>query len=1348
MFKNIIKGILISQIFCCSLLFASLPVTEGLVLHLDAHSITGVSDGSPLGFWADLSGVGNHAVQATAGVQPVYRAAAASFHGLPVVHFDGLNDWMTLPSTTVSVGSFTAFAVARYELISRNQYLMAGQNGSGDNRIRFAVEASSSPVFEYRAGSSGWKEITAPADLKVHLFAMTSVVEGFLDGVSLGRASNTSSEYPAAFNIGSYNRGQKDFFAGDLAELIIFNRVLSRDEQSKVGFYLGTKYGLNTAYVPTVHSPVPPDGSRNVSVDAGLQWQPPAEVENPVYNVYFGTAETFPVLVSQGQTESAFDPFGSDPMQPAQVYLWRVDIEGISEGAVWSFTTRSPTVGSLEADINEDSIVDIQDLSLTAQEWLESSVGPADIDKSGKVDYADCSHLSSAWKKEGPFPAGYVISRYNAGDFKIAYEGEIAAIYVDGGDYAVCQIAADCLANDIELACGTKPAVVHSTDGLSGSVIFIGTLGHSAAVDALAGSGKIHVSDLTGQWETFALEVVDNPMASVERGLVIAGSDRRGTAYGVFDLSETMGVSPWFWWADVPVLHRERLVVRAGRYKQGPPSVKYRGIFINDEDWGLHPWARKTYAPEDGYIGPKTYRKVFELLLRLKANHLWPAMHDCTKAFNAFEDNKVIAEQYAIVMGSSHCEQMLRNNVWEWNRWTPSDGSSRGNWDWCTNSAKITEYWEERVKTNAPYENIYTTGMRGIHDSGMPCSGASNGQKVQIMQGQIFPAQRQMLAEWVHPDPRTVPQIFCPYKEVLDLYNLNMQVPDDITLVWPDDNHGYIRRLSNSAERGRGGRSGVYYHLSYWGSPHDYLWLCSTPPALIWEEMKKAYDYTADRVWIFNVGDIKPAEICMEFALRMAWDIDQYDHTNIQTYLEQWARRQFGPEYKEQIAEILADYYRLGQTRKPEHMATYASGEEFSLIHYGDEAQRRIEAYKDLEARADAIYQSLPAIFRDAFYQTILYPIRGASLMNQKILYAKKSVAYASQGRVSANEYAAMAEAAYNQILAETDYYNNKTANGKWRHIMSCKPRGLAVFEMPSVGTVEPVSGSSMGVIVEGQTSEVPAASSLPTFDVFTKNRHFIDIFNKGDTEFVWAAVPSAGWIRLEQTSGTVKGQDRIWVSLDWAQVPLGESSGSIEISGAGRTLAVHLAAFNPESPRPEEWKGFVQSNGFVSIEAEHYSRKTAGSGASWETIKTLGRSGDTMTVFPTTVPSRTHISDVQANSPCLEYQVYLWDAGVQKVKVYCIPTHAITSEHGLRYAVAFDEQTPQIIGYDTAEWSSQWTVNVLQGAAVSESTHTVSAAGRHTLKIWMVDAGVVIDKIVIGNAPAGHMGPPETTVR
>ncbi len=950
---------------------------------------------------------------------------------------------------------------------------------------------------------------------------------------------------------------------------------------------------------------------------------------------------------------------------------------------------------------------------------------------------------------------------YEEGDFKLVYDNISACIFYDQNDFKVVEIAVNHLAEDITKVTGVRPALYTDTGQIKNRVVIAGTIGKNRLIDQLIREGKINAAGIADRWETYALAVIEKPFANIDSALVIFGSDRRGTAYGIFELSRQIGVSAWYWWADVPIEKKKNLVIKKGFYSDGPPSVKYRGIFINDEDWGLHTWAKNTYAPADEGIGPKTYKKVFELLLRLKANHIWPAMHGCTKAFNAYEENKKVADDYAIVMGSSHCEQMLRNNVYEWERWEPRDGNSRGEWDWCKNSEQIAAYWEERVKTNAGYENIYTMGMRGIHDSGMPCSGISKRQKARKMQDEVLPAQRRMLAKWVNPDISKVPQIFCPYKEVLELYEMDMNVPEDITLVWPDDNHGYIRRLSNSKERSRSGASGVYYHTSYWGSPHDFLWLCSTPPALIWEEMKKAYDYGADRVWILNIGDIKPAEIGIEFFMQMGWDIDRWNEKNLDEFLVEWAESIFGAEFKRDIAQIMYEYYRLAQARKPEHMgwstlypSTKTKEPEFSPIHFGDESGQRIEQYQQIEKKAKNILEKLPEPYKDAFYQLVYYPVRGASLMNQKYLYAQKSRLYANQGRVSANDYASQAQRAHDAIIEETRVYNNDIADGKWKDMMTWNPRELAVFEKPKVATVEPVLGASMGVAIEGQTDEVKQEidgdfrfNQLPRYDIFTKQRHFIDVFNKGNTAFEWEAAASKPWVRLSSDKGTVEQEQRIWVEMDWAAVPIGENTATINITGASRSVRLIINAVRSSSPRPEELNGFVQSNGYVSIEAEHYTNRINSGGASWQVIPTLGRSGDSVTVLPMTTPSR-KISDNFSKSPVLEYAVYFFEAGVQNVKVYALPTHAITSEHGLRYAISFDDQPPQVVEYDTKEWSRPWSINVLRGCAVSESSHSLSQPGQHILKIYMVDAGVVIDKIVIGDAAPSYLGPAETRIR
>lgn len=598
------------------------------------------------------------------------------------------------------------------------------------------------------------------------------------------------------------------------------------------------------------------------------------------------------------------------------------------------------------------------------------------------------------------------------GAFALLSEKSAARIVTDPADFKVVSIAAQCLANDIERVTGHKPATAGK------SAVIIGTIGKSALIDGLIASRKIDVSAIRGKWESFVIATVRDPLPGISSGLVIAGTDRRGTAFGVFDLSETIGVSPWVWWADVAPQHRESLFLSNGARVQASPAVKYRGIFINDEDWGLQPWAAKTFEPETKDIGPKTYAKVCELLLRLKANYLWPAMHPSTKAFNFYPANKTVADDYAIVMGSSHAEPMLRNNVDEWNK------AVYGEWDYEKNRAGVLKYWEERVKENGGFENIFTIGMRGLHDSAMP-GGGSTADKVARLQRAIDD-QQEMLARDVNKNVSRVPQAFVPYKEALLLYQNGLRVPDHATLVWPDDNHGYIRQLSTPAEQKRAGGSGVYYHLSYWGAPEDYLWLDTTPLALVWEEMTKAWENGARDLWVVNVGDIKPGEIGMEFFLRMAWNPGAWDENAQLVFLTDWAARNFGKKNATDIAAVMDEYYRLNFPAKPEHLLMAAFTNNYQ------EKANRLKRFAALVEKTDALYQQTPPGNRDAFFELIAYPVRCSALMNEKCLGAN-------------------AVEAHEQIQAETKTYNEQIAGGKWNHIMSANPRKRPVFQKPTL---------------------------------------------------------------------------------------------------------------------------------------------------------------------------------------------------------------------------------------------------------------------------------------------------------
>ncbi|WP_170067580.1 glycosyl hydrolase 115 family protein [Neolewinella xylanilytica] len=639
-----------------------------------------------------------------------------------------------------------------------------------------------------------------------------------------------------------------------------------------------------------------------------------------------------------------------------------------------------------------------------------------------------------------------------------------AVVYLEAGADSLLEWAAADLAGDLETLAGREVDVVAATTfDPEKPGIYIG-LGAGALVQSFPEKHRIN---LPTEWEAFSIRRTGS-------SLLITGGDLRGTVYGVFDLAERLGVSPWKWWADVPVLPREPLELdlpEAGITES--PSVRYRGIFLNDEDWGLQPWAAKTFEPEVGDIGPKTYEKIFQLLLRLKANTIWPAMHPSTRAFFTVPGNREMAERYHIFVGSSHAEPMLRNNVDEW------DHDRCGDYNFQTNADTILNYWRQRVTETQADNYLYTVGMRGIHDSGME-GDATLEERVALLET-IITEQRSMLEEEKGVPADEVPQVFVTYKEVLDLYDAGLDVPEDITLMWTDDNYGYIRRLSEGTDRERSGGSGVYYHLSYWGRPHDYLWLSTTQPGLIWYEMQRAYANGARDIWIANVGDIKPAEYNMEFFLDLAWDVEAIGREGIDRHLTEWASREFGVFAAPEIAPLLREYYLLAMLRKPEYMGwsqtepTTATRPAAFTTANDNEFQRRIDAYRELYARSRAIAALLPVARRDAYFELVDYPVRGASLLNQVYGYATLAARTADPDRRDSLRRAA--SNAYGEIGVLTNYYNDVLAGSKWNNMMDYRSRGLPVFDLPDFGDAataepsEPIPGAPQTIPVAAYTT-------------------------------------------------------------------------------------------------------------------------------------------------------------------------------------------------------------------------------------------------------------------------------------
>jgi hypothetical protein len=616
------------------------------------------------------------------------------------------------------------------------------------------------------------------------------------------------------------------------------------------------------------------------------------------------------------------------------------------------------------------------------------------------------------------------------GGFQLVGAGLVPTIVVDPADAAVVRHAADDLSDDIQTVTGQRAAVAAAPAGKT--AILVGTLGQSKLIDQLVSAKRVDVSRLKGAWESFVIATVDRPMPGVDKALVVIGGDRRGTAFGVYEVAQAMGISPWAWWADVTPKRREALFVRAGVHRFGPPSVRYRGVFVNDEDWGLYPWAVKTFDPERGDIGPKTYRKVFTLLLRLKANTLWPAMHHTTAPFNSDPANAKLAEEYGIVMGSSHAEAMLRNNVGEW-----KDDPAKFNY--ATNPEGVKAYWEERAKANAGFESLWTVGMRGIHDTGM-VGPKTTEEKVALLD-KIIADQREILSKNVNADVAKIPQIFVPYKEVLGIYRAGLKVPDDVTIVWPDDNFGYIRQFASSEEAARKGGAGVYYHLSYLGYPLAYLWLSTTPPALVQEEMIHAWDKGARNVWIANVGDIKPAEIGTSHFLEMAWDIDRWRGKTQKQFLSDWTARNLGPDLAAKTADLMDRYYRLNFERRPEHLEWQPKAESRHLSSYTpEEVNARLKAFRGLVDETKATGQQVSPELRDAWFELVEFPIRVSAAANMRFFAAERYNAVIDNDQAMARSAGGAAVEAQAEITALTDRFNNQIAGGKWRWLMPEEP--------------------------------------------------------------------------------------------------------------------------------------------------------------------------------------------------------------------------------------------------------------------------------------------------------------------
>ncbi len=934
-----------------------------------------------------------------------------------------------------------------------------------------------------------------------------------------------------------------------------------------------------------------------------------------------------------------------------------------------------------------------------------------------------------------PFPtSSFLTDKKTRGDFPLVEDGVPASILVGESDYTGVAKVAGLFQKDLSLVSGQKVQLAKGSNPATENAIVIGTIGKGGLIDRLIKEGKIDASGLKGKWEQFLIIPVKRPAEGLKNALVVVGSDKRGTMFGMFELSGQMGVSPWYWWADVPVKARRNIFVKPGTHTLGEPKVKYRGIFINDEAPALTGWAKEKF----GGFNSKFYEKVFELILRNKGNYLWPAMWRPAVFATDDPENLRLANELGIVISTTHHEPMMRYHE-EWSRY---DG---GAWNYETNKDKLREFWREGIERMNDYESVVTVGMRGDGDEAM-----SEETAVDLMRT-IIADQRKIIADVTGKPAQETPQVWAVYKEVQDYYDKGLRVDDDILVLLCDDNWGNVRIVPKKEDRRRKGGYGMYYHFDFVGGPVSYRWINVTQIERVWEQMKLAYAWGVQDLWIANVGDIKPMELPISFFLDFAWNTDMRA-SDLPNYYRRWAERQFGTAYAAEVAEILELTTQYSARRTPEMLKP----DTYSLENYR-EAERVLREYKGLLGRSTRIYEKLGDGYKSAYYQLVHFPIEVSANLNELYVAAGKNRLYALQSRASTNRYADSVKGKFFRDEQLARYYHATLADGKWNHMMAQTHIGYTswnnppVNRMPEVTYIQVPASPGLGYVVEDGVSASRwsrgglYSRSFSSFDPVNDQKYYIEIFNKGSEKLQYTLRTKDEWIRLSSEQGTIQFDERVYVDIDWGKAPSGEQEGEVVISGAGQEFSIKVPIRNTGIEAHE----FVENNGVVSIDAPNFTRKIDSKAIAWTIVPNMGRTGSSVTVEPP--DAERQIPGKQ--TPRLEYEFTVFSDCELKVETYLSPTLNFKKNEGLQYAIAIDDEAPKIVNIhegDTIpdwEYPDWWNNSVTDHIRKKQSAHNKVKAGRHVLKIWMIDPGVVFQKFVIdaGGLKPSYLGPPQS---
>ena len=831
------------------------------------------------------------------------------------------------------------------------------------------------------------------------------------------------------------------------------------------------------------------------------------------------------------------------------------------------------------------------------------------------------------------FSQNFITEKKEASSFPIVSLAP-TKIYADENDDWLVNKAASLFQSDIEKVTGKTPEIIHSLPSSEKNIIIIGSL-KSSLINQLIQQKKLN-ADLKGKWEMYHVQTIAAPFKGIENALVIAGSDKRGTAFGVFELSKQIGVSPWYWWADVPVKKKNEVYVKKNIFLHEQPSVKYRGIFINDEAPAFSGWTKEKFNGVNHLV----YEKIFELILRLKANYLWPAMW--ANAFNDDDkENPVLADKWGIVMGTSHHEPMLRAQQ-EWKRY------GKGLWNYDSNKIVLDEFWKKGIENMGLHESIVTIGMRGDGDKPM-----TQGTATALLE-RIVADQRKIIEDVTHKPASQTPQLWALYKEVQDYYDQGMRVPDDVTLLLCDDNWGNIRKLPKLTDKPRTGGYGIYYHFDYVGGPRNYKWINTNNIARVWEQMHLAYEYNVRNIWIVNVGDMKPMEFPISFFLDYAWNTKKWDQDNLRDYYTQWAGEQFGKTYAKEIGEILRKYSQYASRRKPELL----DANTYSIENYNIEWMRVVDEWEKLFEQTEKINLQLPSEYKDAFFELILHPVKAMSNLHE--MYFTVALNNLSPSNKTEEK---VKQLYVNDSLISVQY--NQTANGKWNHMMDQTHIGYSYWQQPPV-------------------------NKMPQ-------------------------------IKYAETNSP---QEK---SIEIQEITLSTTEEDIDPLEAKTKTNL-----------------FNEVDGYVSINASHYTKAINTSTIHWKVIPDIGKDGDGITTFPVTANEQ----NIDSNSPHLEYEIYTYDTGSVKVQCYFSPTLNFHNDEGLKYAIAIDDEQPETISINKDDNNVRiWSEWVSNNIIIKTSQHNLSKQGKHVIKYWMVSPAVVLQKLVVdlGGVKQNYLGPPET---